>query len=237
MVLMALSIGVGGCSSAPKDRPLDPKYLKEQACKPGRDIKKVVGELWMKIHSVKPGEPNGQFPATVVATPGHLKLEVSNLIGSTEASIAIDGEVYQIDVPASKSQKSQTAQGSKTWGGLPLKWGSDLFLGRIPCPTGTDLEKARISLTPDGGLSLETSTDELYEYHFKTIGGASWPESLHYEQKFPIEMKVGARGKQSVVVDFKFDDQETETLSPKKWEARSDQGEVKVRWRKRDVSR
>ena len=237
IAFVALSVGLGACSSAPKERPLDPKYLKEQACKPGQDIKKASGELWMKIHSLKPGEPNGQFPATVAASPGHLKLEVSNLIGSTEASITIDGDTYQIDVPASKNQKGQTAQGSKSWGGLPLKWGTDLFLGKIPCPTGAEMDKAKVSLTADGGLSFETLTNEVYEYHFKSVGGASWPDSLHYEQKFPVEMKVGARGKQSVIVDFKFDDQETGTLSPRKWEARSEQGEVKVRWRNRDVSR
>ena len=240
IVLFVLSgaLAAAGCSSAPKANPLDPKYLKEQACKPGRDIKKVVGSLWMKIKSTKPDEPNGQFPATVVAeASGHLRLEVSNLIGSTEASIKIDDETYQVDVPSSKKQKAQSAQGSKSWGGLPLKWGTDLFLGRIPCPAPVEMDKARVSLTQDGGLTIETATDELYEFHFKNVGGASWPESLHYEQKFPVEMKVGSRGKPTVVLDFRFDDQETGTLSPRKWEAKSDQGEVKVRWRDRDVSR
>ena len=120
---------------------------------------------------------------------------------------------------------------------MPLKWGTDLFLGRIPCPLPAELEKARVSLVQDGDLLIETSGNEQYEYHFKTIGGGSWPDSLHYEQKFPIEMKVGSRGRPTIVVDFRFDDPETGTLSPRKWEAKSDQGEVKVRWRDRDVSR
>jgi hypothetical protein len=50
-----------------------------------------------------------------------------------------------------------------------------------------------------------------------------WPESLHWE----------ATGVPKV--DLKFDDPEEGTNSPKKWEAHSSEGFLKVRWRQRKI--
>jgi hypothetical protein len=68
------------------------------------------------------------------------------------------------------------------------------------------------------------SDAEKFVYRFRSQGGGWWPEALHWERKGTFGTKV----------DFKFDQPEAGSLSPLKWEAQSQQGEVKVRWRERE---
>jgi hypothetical protein len=78
-------------------------------------------------------------------------------------------------------------------------------------------------VSPEHDLVVETG-EEKFIYSFRSWGGKAWPEKLHWERN-------GGAG-----VDFKFDDPEDKTASPRKWEAKSVQGEVKVRWRDREAS-
>jgi hypothetical protein len=221
---------LAGCAHGPSTKELsDPKYLVAQACEPGTSSQEVKGSIWMKAQSK---DASGQFPANVTAkAPDNLTLEVVNLLGGTQAIITVEGKKYTILVP-DKNGKNRKREGQGSWGGIPLNWASDLFLGKIPCPSRESLVSARLSVSPDHDLIVEVPASgaasaggEKFVYSFRSWGGKAWPERLHWEHA----------GTQATV-DFKFDDPEDKTHSPRKWEAKSAQGEVKVRWRDREAT-
>ena len=219
-----VSFLIAGCAHAPaKIHESNPEVLMAKACGAGRDIQRAQGSVSLKAHSA---EASGQFPAAVDASvPSNLKLEVTTLLGGTEAVIRVAGDHYSVK----SSHKNRNREGNGSWGGIPLHWSSDLFLGRFPCPTGV---KATTSVDAEGDLVIATESSlgadaEKFVYHYRDWNGGPWPESLHWE-------RAGAFASS---VDFKFDDPEEGTGSPLKWEAKSSQGEVKVKWRDRNVSR
>jgi hypothetical protein len=229
LVALAISIFAAGCAHGPKTAA-DPKLLLSQACDIGRENQGVKGTAWLKAKSK---EASGQFPAVVVAkAPDQLRLEVTNLIGGVEAIIEIKGATYKIEGARTKIRKEQNSSGY--WGGIPLQWATDLFLGRIPCPAKSDVSDATMKVTSEGDLVVETAASlgaeaERFTYRFKTWGGKPWPETLHWQRL----------GTLPLAVDFKFEDPEDKSNSPKKWEAKSlsGHGEVKMRWKDRDVTR
>jgi hypothetical protein len=180
-------------------------------------------------------EAKGQFPASVNASaPDKVTLEVTNLIGARQALIQVDHGSYTIDVPDKKGGNTRQAQGMGSWGGIPLRWASELFLGRIPCPSQGAKIPLRLQVeSATGDLTAETPADqsggtERFVYHFREWAGKPWPETLHWEHKGQRDATPGAP--KDTTVDFKFDDPEDKTGSPKKWEAKSPRGEVKLRW-------
>jgi hypothetical protein len=222
VVLIVICV-LSGCAHVPKIVSRDLPALFEQACEPGSRIQSVEGSVWLKANSK---EASGQFPAAVRAiAPSQLILEVTNLLGGTEAVITVDEQHYRISMP---NGQRPDEEGYHSWGGIPLFWATELFLGRIPCPSGDAARDAVLSLQEDD-LVVETHRSvgrdvERFVYSFRKWAGKPWPESLHWERTgtFPL------------TVDFKFEDPDDATHSPKKWEARSIHGEVKVRWRDRE---
>jgi hypothetical protein len=201
----------------------DPRKLLETACEPGAQIQSVKGSLWMKVTSKA---ASGQFPAEVLArAPGSVHLEVTNLIGSTQAKIDVQGGQYRIEALDQNGELKPMGAGKDSWGGIPLRWASDLFLGRVPCPGENSRSTARVSMGPDDTLRVE-SQGQVFTYRFRNWAGRPWAEGLVWE------VSGGAKR-----VEFKFDDPEDHTRSPKKWEARSSDGEVKVRWKDREIAR
>jgi len=180
--------------------------------------------------TVNSKEGSGRFPALVNATyPDQLQMEVQNLFGGSEAFIRVHGNSY--DVRDAKKQETREA-GVENWRGIPLEWAPLLFVGRIPCPPEDVLKGAQLSVGGEGDLTILTKgtaarAPETFVYQFKVWNGQPWPEQLHWEKRSVS---------QALAVDFRFDDPEEDTGSPKKWEARSSRGEVKVRWRDREVS-
>jgi hypothetical protein len=215
-----------GCATAPTARELsDPKLLVAQACEPGAQSQEVRGSIWMKAVSK---DASGQFPATVTArAPDTLMLEVTNLLGSTQAVISVQGKKYSVTVP-DKSGNQRKKEGAGSWGGIPLNWASDLFLGRIPCPSQEQLTDARLTVNEESQLviDIERGEPEKFVFSFRQWAGKAWPEKLHWQRS----------GKLAATVEFKFDDPEDRTRSPRKWEAKSALGEVKVRWRDREAT-
>ncbi|MGZ3696695.1 MAG: hypothetical protein ACXWP5_01265 [Bdellovibrionota bacterium] len=205
---------------------IDPKLLLANACAPGAKVVSAKGSVKM---SAKSREASGQFPAQVDVSAGKLYLEITNLLGGTEATITIDHGHYVID--ASKQKTGGVREGNGSWGGIPLRWATELFLGRIPCPSADDQKTARLSTSAEGDLIAEVprtlgTQAEKFVYRFRETPGGPWPDFLRWEQGEPAVR----------MMEFKFDEPEDETRSPRHWEARSDQGEVKVRWREREVS-
>src|SRR4051794_28238687 len=128
LFLVLLSIG---CASAPRlAKKVPPEELLEQACSAGKRIQSVRGTVWLKTSSK---EISGQFSANVtVAKADQLKLEVTNFLGGTEALISVSDEHYV--VTGIRGNRDEKNEGYGTWGGIPLKWATELFLGRVPCP-------------------------------------------------------------------------------------------------------
>lgn len=214
---------VTGCAHLPEAQKRDPAYLLSQACQAGSSVKKVSGSVWIKAKSP---EASGQFPADVLAqAPSTLKLEVTNLLGATEATVTISGDQMVIDSIHKKAGESAVEkQGS--WAGIPLRWAVDLFLGRIPCPP----EGATLSSPEDDVLVARSGQSggpvETYEFRLKDYAGGLIADSLVWTQS----------GSAANRVEFHFYDPEDHTRSPKRWDATSPHGEVKVRWRDRVVS-
>ena len=220
-----------GCATVKSSLKSNPDHLLRQACAAGEAIRSVEGSVWMKASSK---EASGQFPAEVKVSrePRLLRMEVANLVGGREALITVEGERYSIDVPEKKARKAQKESGQGTWGGIPLRWAPDLFLGQVPCPSTAQLQGASRTVDGEGNLRVETrpSTEgaaEVFEYRFRDFAGDRWPASLVWERTGPFVKRV----------EFKFDDLEDYTHSPRRWEAKSPEGEVKVRWKERQVVR
>jgi hypothetical protein len=227
---VASAVVLVSCSTVPPRLRRDPSHLIERACAPGKAVRAARGSVWMKASSK---EASGQFPAEVDVENGKaLRVEVTSLLGATEALITVTPERYVIEIPGKKERKALRDSGEGSWGGIPLRWAPDLFLGRIPCPAPEQLASASLAMDSDDALIVQTrgalsGGAERFEYHFRDYAGDRWPEALVWE-------RAGALGKR---VEFKFDDPEEQTQSPKKWEARSSSGEVKVRWKDRAVVR
>jgi hypothetical protein len=217
---------LAGCASVPKgagEAPAELKTLLDAACSPGTSVASMRGSVWLKAKS---SEASGQFPAGVEATdPGKLLLEITNLVGGTEARIRVDDRHYRIEVPG---KPRQDREGWGAWGGIPLEWATELFIGRVPCPPASDRAEARLSMSGED-LVVETPHSlereaEKFVFGFRKWGGQPWPERLRWERA----------GAMPLVVEFKFDDPDDATHSPRRWEAKSAQGEVKVRWKDRE---
>jgi predicted nucleic acid-binding Zn-ribbon protein len=237
--IVSLGFSLGGCATAQKgsseiDSALwstlskDPGHLLEAVCKVGRKTQAVQGRVSVKAKSK---ESSGQFPASVVAKdPGQLILEVTNLFGGTEALITVDGGVYKIDVPG---KPERTEKGLGSWGGIPLRWASELFLGRFPCPENQDSSQLKVEVPARGQLKTKSPAHfgevETFVYDLRAENGTPWPHHIVWQRG--LENGVFA-----VKVEFRFDDPDSETLIPTKWEAASEQGEVKVRWKERKLS-
>ncbi|MBL7716028.1 MAG: hypothetical protein JNL01_11240 [Bdellovibrionales bacterium] len=201
----------------------NPEKLISSACSLGRKASRVDGVVSMKVKST---ESSGQFPADVAAdATGKLRMEITNLIGGTEAVITVDQGNYKIEVPG---KPEQTERGSGIWAGIPLRWAPNLFLGRIPCPDKIAVDGK--SLQQPGIVQLKTEAGvqgdaETYIFRWNLKEPAPFPDSLTWERAGTFAQKV----------DFKFEEFDPETQGPKRWEARSSQGEVKVRWKNRKI--
>ena len=222
--LVVCALALARCAHAPIHQGTGAETLFADACSPGQANRSVTGSIWMKATSK---EAKGQFPASVNAhSPDSVTLEVTNLIGSRQALIRVNHGSYTIDVPEDQGRRQRQEKGEGSWGGIPLRWASELFLGRIPCPSSDSGSFLQMRANQETGeLIVETPVapngqQERFIYKFHQWAGKPWPESLHWERK----------GLASTFVDFKFDDPDDKTGSPKKWEAKSPLGEVKLRW-------
>lgn len=230
-VLFLLLISAAGCAhkavTVGVESPEQRQALLRMACKPSEKVTRIRGSVWLKAKSK---EASGQFPATVLAEnsknseKAHLKVEVTNLVGGVEATIEVTGDEYLIQGSKLKS----SMKGKQSWGGIPLVWAHVLFMGKIPCAPQSEWAALKLESTRDHQLivrrPIADAKEEVFEYHFKKWGEELWPEHLIWTR--PME------GKESRI-EFKFEVPEEGTGAPKRWEAKSSMGEVKVRWKDR----
>ena len=210
-------IALSGCAHGLRSvkRPSAQELL-EQTCSIGESLPHVKGGVWIKA---KARDEKGQFPAQVkVLGSSDLDMEVTNLLGGSEAFIRIRGERMSIELP-SRPQDNTLTQGS--WAGIPLRWAPRLFLGAVPCPTPAERSGIQAERGKDT-LRFQTKSGETYEFSFEEWMKLEWPRKLHWT-------------KEGKSVDFEFENPEPHTRSPLVWSALSDDGEVKVLWRSRHL--
>lgn len=221
--IVVFLFSLSACTSAPiAGVGYSPKQLFQYACEVGGHIHSAKGAISLKAES---SEFTGQVPAQIqVVMPDQLRLEVNNLFGGTEALIWVSGNHYEII----RNGKEKKQEGYDSWGGIPLRWATDLFIGKIPCPMLT--ESTQLSVNLEGELTVVVAagpkTDpQKFVYRFEKYANQPWPQSLHWDRL----------GLQNVSVDFKFSNPEEVTLSPMTWVATSAHGKVKARWRERKI--
>ena len=97
-------------------------------------------------------DASGQFSAFIEASaPDQLRLEVSSPCG-TYATLTIHGSQYTIDFGPSERNRG----GADIWAGiLPLRWATDLFLGKIPCPNAAIVSADARVITSEDELRIE----------------------------------------------------------------------------------
>lgn len=209
-----------------------PNQLFEWACRPGIKNRLVTGTLQMLVESK---ELNGRFSANAKVDgqdKARVVLEITNPLGGTEAVLKIEGEKYDIlreeGSLFAKSKLNKIDSGYGSWGGIPIRWASVLFLGRIPCPdSGTNwslsLPSPDVLVVEGGGGKLSdpgVKPKERFTYQFVEQKGQPWPEQLKWENL----------GVPPMAIAFKFDGPESKGMSPTKWEIQSDKGKLKVKW-------
>ncbi len=223
---------LSGCGTGQKktdsaEYVIDPRRAVEQVCSVGQGVHEITGSVWIQADSV---EASGKFPAEVlVRDDRYLDLEILNPLGGTEAQIQVRGERYDVRIPG---KKDRDRKGVGSWGGIPLDWSHELFLGRVPC-LAKDRRDAASTRWIKVGEELEvvgtnkSGDSETYRYTVERTDEQFWPRRLVWEKK---------TAKGPVEVRFAFDQPTEDAMrSPRKWEAKSRKGEVVIRWRERAV--
>jgi hypothetical protein len=224
-----------GCAHIDKSSPAaDPAFLEKQACEPGTQVQSVRGSIALTVDTP---ELKGTYPAQVVTTnPDNLKMEITNPFGAKQALVTIEKGHYTVQTLDENTgdMRKKLEEGKDTYAGIPLEWAAQLFLGKIPCPSSANLKDSTLTTDSEGSLVVDTKptsagVSEHYVYKFRSWSGRPWPENLHWERR-------GEKGSNLAQnIDFKFSDPDFKTNSPKRWEARSSKGEVKVRWKDRET--
>jgi hypothetical protein len=212
----------------------------KEVCSIGASVISAQGTAWLKVRR---GDRAMQFPAVLkAAVPNHLFLEVMNPLGGVEATIKVEGKVFEVQ--SARESSGEPRQGQDSWNGIPLRFASVMALGRIPCPPLSEAEPVLPSRDESTQVSNDDSTSELiqyrvpatvehpeehFEYQITKVSGNVWPKRLRWT--------TGDRHNPTVGVTLNFEEAEEGTLSPLIWEAESPQGGLKFKWRKRDLKK
>lgn len=199
--------------------PLDSQRAKKvfsQICSTQKLPSSVEGSVWMKAKSK---DASGQFPAAVqVKSLEEMKLEVTDLLGSTEARIEVKKKRYRIEIP---KQKKKILKNKDTWAGIPLRWAPIVLLGGVPCPSRPLLKKGEILLGEDDSSFRWVSAKQSFEY---TLSEVSKPW---------VEKVIWSNESQKVVFEFSRPSEEDDSAQHIK--ISSSKGEVRLRWRERNT--
>jgi len=187
----------------------------KEVCSIGSQQNRVTGSVWLKARSP---DIKGQFPAFVkVTNQQNLQMEVTNLIGSPQANINVNKHQYEIIL---HGPKKKIIKGKDNWAGIPLRWATSLFLGRIPCPNLGEEPKVRWH---SSSIFSAVQDQEEYRYFVRRWAGQAWPEKLIWKSK----------AKDTPVIEFVFEKPKPKTTIPLKWSISTKNSQVKVRWKRR----
>lgn len=237
-VVPTLFVVFAGCASAPKPGEFSARDLMAAACPANflgeKGVKTVKGSIWTKIESK---EMSGQFPATVrVEYPNLLGVEVTNLIGSPQAWLKIENEKTELRFTTENEKEYGKPPARSMLGGLPLELASRLFAGGVPCPLESEERSARVKLTPEGGVEVfeqntRTRTVTHIHYSFTRYAGKPWVNEVRWEK-----LAQGAkRSAKSNLITIIREDPSGPDGAPIRWSASSALGEIRIRWKDRNV--
>lgn len=174
----------------------------------------VSGSVYLRARSFEEAGQSGQFSADVIASPvDGLRLQVLNPVGGREAEIRVTPEAVWIN-----GKRSVGAKTSASWGGIPLRFALELFMGSPPCPQARD--RAEISIE-DQDTIVARVAGETYRYRVKRWLNGYYPSWIQWTPQA------------GPAIEFIFDDVDSAAHYAKKWEAKGSAGEVKVKWRER----
>lgn len=174
------------------------------------------GALWVKIRS---GKEELQFPATVKVEKNELNLEVTNLIGGREATIHIQGESFEI---RSDTRPSMNQKGKGSWNQIPVSWALKGFLGQPPC-FADGSPKFYSAGSKEGQIVFSLAGDR-WVYDLETSAG---------KERITRLVRESAGAGQNLEIVFERPD--PATGAPWAFRAVSLDGELKVRWKDREL--
>tara|TARA_Y100000590_G_scaffold281930_2_gene317122 strand:- start:1196 stop:1786 length:591 start_codon:yes stop_codon:yes gene_type:complete len=174
----------------------------------------IEGSLWMKVDSP---DAKGQFPAEIrVIRKNDILLEVTNLLGGTEAVVRLKNSVLEI-TRGTRVKKLRSKDG--VWAGIPVKWAALLMRGEVPCVVGLSEVPGRTD------QRVFSNQNETYIYEFRKWNGKPWVEKVIWiPHQSPKDQMVIIR-----------EQPEDKTGDPKIISIESRRGNVKLRWKKRKV--
>lgn len=196
-----------------------PHQLIEELCSARSDVKSSLGQLWIQARTP---DASGQFPASVKATrAGDVDLEIVDLIGGKVATLNVRGESFRLK---HAQDPSRSFSGSGEWNAIPVRWLNRVFLGQLPCPAESELQKAVIRSLDSDEIEVRMSKKDRVIYRYAFSGAILWAKEVDW-------LIHGER------VFFTFDDVEFGSGAPLKWSVKSALGEIKARWKQRDLVR
>lgn len=169
---------------------------------------------------------SGQFPAVVKAVfPGQLFLEMTNLIGTPQATLSITSGLvdFKINEDEPRNAPLSAAQSrlrlEEFMGGVPVAFVPALFLGQVPCPESNGLG---LTFRREGEtLTVTQKNGTIFQYRFRSYIGKPWVEWMSYQG----------------VVKFVLD--RADPIDPDRaslrWVVSSKRGRIDVRWKDRKV--
>lgn len=169
---------------------------------------------------VKSQEASGQFPALIsIKKDSNLVIDVTNLIGGRVAHATVSKKEFEVQ---SSDGSFKDFKGADSWGGIPVIFARDLFLGVLPCP---NLQEAKVVSYEDGVLKVESTFGDGFTYYLGSYERQPITTKLEWAQK--------GRGH---IIEFTFKDPDSKTKAPGRFEAKSKIGEISVRWKDRSFS-
>lgn len=195
------------------------RAMVERFCSARSDVKTSVGNLWIQARTP---DASGQFPASVKATrSGDVELEIVDLIGSKIATLIVRGESFELK---HVQNSARSFSGSGEWNAIPVRWLNQVFLGRTPCPDASEIRKGEFRLIESGVVEGKFGKHDRVIYRYDQSGAVQWV----------TEAEWWLHGQR---VQFTFDDIEFGSGAPMKWSVKSSLGEIKARWKQRDLTR
>jgi len=168
-------------------------------------------------------EVSGQFPAVVLAKANphsglELRLEITELLGSRVALIEIRGDEFKVQSSGGESKKRNV----NSWGGIPLEWASQMFLDRVPCPNVQEFSSLTWVWKGDDEVHGKSKDGEtIWIYQFREWNQKPWITQVSWQKSPNVSLKV------------RREDPDLNEGWAKRWEALSESGQVKVRWKDR----
>lgn len=223
LILLSLFASCAGKSVKQSDLP-SPENAFGQVCKSPKKYHGLEGSIWIQTRSKG---VSGQFPADVVwKNSGPILITITNPLGGKEAVVELKSSEFKVSKYAANGKMKTVQRGKTHWSGIPLRFAESLFTGQYPCPSSLPQQmnwRENTLVVLDGA--------DTYEYNAEwTKADSSQNENL--VQK--IVWKTQDKSTDPLTIEFRDPDSEFFGQA-KRWTAKSEQGEIHLRWKNREA--